>query len=163
MTPRHGRQAAARPLGRQVDLNLLELFEAIHHARNLTAAGVQLGLTQSAVSRGLGRLRQMYGDPLFVRQQRGVLPTPAADALAAPVSEALDILRATLQAPAFDPAHANRTFRIAMSDIGERLFIARLAGYLAQHAPGMVIEAVPPSDGQLQDRLASGEVDMAVS
>lgn len=95
---------AARPLSRQVDLNLLELFETIYRTRNLTAAGSQLGLTQSAVSRALGRLREMYGDALFVRQQRGVAPTPYADSLAAPITSALETLRATLNRLTFDPA-----------------------------------------------------------
>lgn len=79
----------SRPLIRQVDLNLLELFETVYHTRNFTAAGSLLGLTQPAISRGLGRLREMYGDALFVRQQHGVAPTPFADALAAPITSAL--------------------------------------------------------------------------
>lgn len=162
MTPRHAAAAApAKPLNRQLDLNLLELFEVVYRTRNLTAAGAQLGLTQSAVSRGLGRLRETYGDALFVRQQRGVSPTPFADALVAPVVAALDILRGTVRRPTFDPASAARTFRVAMSDIGERLFVGRLMAYAAEHAPGVVIEAVSPSPA-LQDELAAGQVDLAV-
>lgn len=152
----------ARPLNRQVDLNLLELFETVYRTRNLTAAGPLLGLTQPAVSRGLGRLREMYGDALFVRQQRGVTPTPFADALAAPVTSALQTLRSTFVRPTFDPALQARTFRVAMSDVGERIFLPRLAQYLARHAPQVVIEAVSPSQEQLHDGLASGQIDLAV-
>lgn len=152
----------SRLLSRQVDLNLLELFETVYRTRNLTAAGAQLSLTQPAVSRGLGRLREMYGDALFVRQQRGVVPTPFADALVSPVSSALEILRATVNRPTFNPGEEARTFRVAMSDIGERLFLPRLMLHLADVAPNVIIEAVSPSQGELFDGLASGQIDLAV-
>jgi DNA-binding transcriptional LysR family regulator len=153
---------SSRPLSRQLDLNLLELFDTVYRTRNLTAAGDLLGLTQPAVSRGLARLRDMYGDSLFVRQQRGVAPTPFADSLSAPVASALQILRATIQRPTFVLEHEKRTFRIAMSDIGERLFLPRLAAYLTNAAPHVVVDAVSPVQGQLQDGLASGQIDLAV-
>lgn len=152
----------SRLLSRQVDLNLLELFETVYRMRNLTAAGSQLGLSQPAVSRGLGRLREMYGDALFVRQQRGVVPTPFADSLVSPVSSALEILRSTVTRPTFSQSEEARTFRVAMSDIGERLFLPRLMRHLAEVAPQVTIEAVSPSQGELFDGLASGQVDLAV-
>jgi DNA-binding transcriptional LysR family regulator len=152
----------SRPLSRQVDLNLLELFETVYRTRNLTAAGSQLGLTQPAVSRGLGRLREMYGDALFVRQQRGVAPTPFADALAAPVTSALDTLRSTLVPPTFDHAVQPRAFRVALSDVGERIFLPRLTEYLARTAPQLSLEVVSPTEQQLHEGLSSGRIDLAV-
>lgn len=152
----------SRPLTRQLDLNLLELFETVYRTRNLTAAGSQLGLTQPAVSRGLGRLRQMYGDALFVRQQRGVAPTPFADALAAPVNSALETLRSTLVRPTFEPAQQARTFRVAMSDVGERILLPSVMAHLAGNAAQVVIEAVSPGEQQLHEGLASGQIDLAV-
>lgn len=152
----------SRPLSRQVDLNLLELFETVYRTRNLTASGSILGLSQPAVSRGLGRLREAYGDALFVRQQRGVAPTPFADTLVEPVSTALDALRATLSQPTFDPATQARTLRIAMSDVGERIFLPRLIEHVSRTAPQVVIEAVSPADAQLTEGLASGQVDLAI-
>jgi DNA-binding transcriptional LysR family regulator len=152
----------SRLLSRQLDLNLLELFETVYRTRNLTAAGSQLGLTQPAVSRGLGRLREMYGDTLFVRQQRGVVPTPFADSLVSPVSSALEILRATVQRPTFRQDQEARAFRVAMSDIGERLFLPRLMSHLAGVAPNVVVEAVSPNQAELYDGLASGQIDLAV-
>lgn len=152
----------SRLLSRQLDLNLLELFETVYRARNLTAAGSQLGLTQPAVSRGIARLREMYGDILFVRQQRGVVPTPFADALVSPVASALEILRSTVQRPTFRTGEEARTFRIAMSDIGERLFLPRLMSHLAEAAPHVIVEAVSPSSGELHDGLGSGQIDLAV-
>lgn len=152
----------SRTISRQVDLNLLDLFETIYQTRNLTAAGARLGLTQSAVSRSLGRLREMYGDALFVRQQRGVAPTPYADALAHPVTEALNTLRATLLPPSFDHAKQSHTFRIAMSDVGERIFLPKLLDHLTTTAPNVVIEAISASQEQLQEGLNSGQIHLAV-
>jgi DNA-binding transcriptional LysR family regulator len=151
----------SRPLSRQVDLNLLELFDTVYRVRNLTAAGAWLGLSQPAVSRGLARLRETYGDALFVRQQRGVAPTPFADQLAAPVSAALNALRSTLESPAFDPAVQSRTFRLAMSDVGERIFLPRLLNHLSLAAPNVRIDVLSPTQEQLQEGLASGRIDMA--
>jgi DNA-binding transcriptional LysR family regulator len=158
----HQDLAHARPLTRQVDLNLLELFETVYRTRNLTAAGDHLGLTQSAVSRALGRLREMYGDALFVRQQRGVTPTPFADALAAPVSSALETLRGTLVRPHFDHTQEARVFRVAMSDVGERIFLPRLIAHVARIAPRVVIEAVAPGQIPINDGLTAGHIDLAI-
>jgi DNA-binding transcriptional LysR family regulator len=152
----------SRPLSRQLDLNLVELFDAVYRARNLTAAGSELGLTQPAVSRGLAKLRETYGDALFVRQQRGVTPTPFADALAAPIASALQVLRSTIYRPTFVLETEARAFRVAMSDVGERLFLPRLACFLAKEAPNLTVEAVSLHPKELNDALASGQIDLAV-
>ncbi|MFT4226744.1 LysR family transcriptional regulator [Micropruina sp.] len=154
--------ATGKPLTRQVDLNLLELFDTVYRLRNLTAAGQRLGLSQPAVSYGLARLRDMYGDALFVRMQRGVQPTPFAERLADPVAQALEIVRGTFAKVVFEPAEARRTFRIAMSDIGERLFLPYLTTWLAQRAPGVSVETDSPSLDELSEGLASGEIDAAL-
>lgn len=152
----------SRSSARHLDLNLLELFESIWRTRNLTATGERLGLSQPAVSRGLARLREAYGDELFVRRQRGVEPTAFAQALAEPVSAALAIVRRTVEKPRFSPAEDTRRFRIALSDIGERYFLPRLASWLSQHAPGVSIDTVSPSRDELLTGLASGEIDLAI-
>jgi DNA-binding transcriptional LysR family regulator len=99
---------------------------------------------------------------LFVRQQRGVSPTPFADALAAPIASALQVLRSTISRPTFVLETEARAFRVAMSDIGERLFLPRLASYLAKHAPNLTVEAVSLHPKELNDALASGQIDLAV-
>ncbi|MFT3763017.1 MAG: LysR family transcriptional regulator [Pseudoxanthomonas sp.] len=151
-----------KPLSRQVDLNLLELFDVVYKTRNLTVAGHRLGLSQSAVSYGLARLRDMYGDALFVRMQRGVQPTPFADGLVEPVGAALSIVRGTLQRTPFVPGEARRSFRLAMSDIGERIFLPRLSRWLTEHAPGIAIETLSPDLPRLLEGLGSGEIDLAI-
>lgn len=151
-----------RPLSREIDLNLLELFDIVYRTGNLTAAGVRLGLSQPAVSYGLAKLRRIYGDALFVRMRRGVQPTPVAVALAGPVAAAMEIVRGTIKKVEFVPADSRRTFRLAMSDIGERYFLPRLAGRLGAEAPHVVIETLSPLLAELTDGLATGEIDLAV-
>ena len=153
---------ATRPrlLSARIDLGLLELFDCVYRLRNLTAAGAQLGLSQPAVSRGLARLRDAYDDTLFVRQQRGVLPTPFAEHLAEPLAAALAIVRGTVERPTFDPASDRRLFRVAMSDIGERFFLPRLLDRLAKAAPSVSVETVSQSLPDLTTGLSGGDIDL---
>src|SRR5262245_50745111 len=150
----------SRLLAARVDLGLIELFDCVYRLRNLTLAGAQLGLTQPTVSRGLGRLRDAYGDALFVRLQRGVLPTPFADHLAKPLADALALVRGTVERPRFDPSADNRSFRIAMTDIGERFFLPRLIAHMASTAPRVTVEAVSQSLPELKTGLESGDIDL---
>jgi len=150
------------PLSRQIDLNLLELFDVTFRTRNLTKTGVHLGLSQPAVSYGLAKLRKMYCDALFVRMQRGVQPTPVAMQLAGPIAAAMQIVRGTIKKAEFVPSEARRTFRIAMSDIGERDFLPRLAQRLAADAPHVMVETLSPGLAELADGLASGDIDLAI-
>ena len=76
---------------RSVDLNLLPVFEAVYEEQSLSRAAVRLAMTQSAVSHALTRLRALFGDELFVRRPRGVVPTPTADAIYAKLHDALGI------------------------------------------------------------------------
>ena len=95
---------------------LLVLDEALKH-RRLTLVAERLGLTPSAISHALGRLRDVYGDPLFLRRAGGIEPTPVALALAGPVRAALEALAATIgTARGFDPRTAQRVFRVAAFD-----------------------------------------------
>ncbi|WLH26999.1 LysR family transcriptional regulator [Pseudomonas sp. FP215] len=80
----------------QVDLNLLKTFEALHDESSASRAALRLGVTQSAISAGLRRLRELYGDPLFVRTGRGLAPTLRANQLKPVISEALDRCRQSL-------------------------------------------------------------------
>jgi DNA-binding transcriptional LysR family regulator len=146
----------------RLDLNLLALFDMVYRLRNLTAAGAELGLSQPAMSRALGRLRDTYRDPLFVRQQRGVQPTPLADHLAPPVAQALALLRGTAERPGFNPVTTSRRFKLALSDIAERFFLPRLASSLARVAPGASIESVVVDSADLAHELGAGAVDIAV-
>lgn len=122
----------------RLDLNLLRLFEAVMHTGSVSRAAQALGLTQSAASNGLARLRDVLDDPLFVRRPGGVEPTARARELAAPVTEVLARLRAALDgAGPFDPAVATGEVIIGTSDHAELVLGARLVACMAQAAPGL--------------------------
>jgi DNA-binding transcriptional LysR family regulator len=99
---------------------------------------------------------------LFVRQQRGVQPTPLAERLAEPLAAALAIVVGTVDKPRFDPRSAQRLFRVGASDIGERYFLPRLSQHLRRVAPGVVIESLSPDRQELLPSLASGGMDLVV-
>lgn len=147
---------------RRVDLNLLVVFDAVMRARNLSAAGQALGLSQPAMSHALNRLRETFKDPLFVRLPRGLQPTPYAEGVAGAVQQMLELVRGTLDRVGFDPRTASRRLRIAMTDIGEFVFLPRLASRLAALAPGISIESVQIPVDALRDAMAAGEVDLAM-
>jgi DNA-binding transcriptional LysR family regulator len=151
-----------KPITRQVDLNLLELFDTVYRTRNLTSAGTVLGLSQPAMSHALARLRDMYKDPLFVRLPRGLQPTPFADDLAAQVATALQMIRGTLEKVSFDPASVQRTFRIAMTDIGEQVFLPSIVKFLESHARGVKLQTRVTGTSELFGALSSGDLDLAV-
>ncbi len=110
-----------------LDLNLLRVFDAIVTEGSVTVAGERIGLSQPAMSNALSRLRQLFGDPLFVRTPRGMRPTPFAQQLARPVRDALRLIQTALQQQAgFEPASSSNTFRFWMSDIGEMVFLPGL-------------------------------------
>ena len=124
----------------RLDLNLLRVFEALHAERHVTRAGARLGLTQSAVSNALKRLRLVFQDDLFQRTPRGMEPTALARELASPVATALDAVRAALDLNRpFDPARAQETFRIGVSDQAEFVLGPPLVGILGREAPGVTL------------------------
>ena len=102
---------------RQTDLNLLIALNMLLEERNVTRAADRLGLTQSAASRMLGRLRASFDDPLFVRTSRGLTPTKRALDIAGPLRDYLFRLEKLLaEGEAFDPKSAGRRFRSAAMD-----------------------------------------------
>jgi DNA-binding transcriptional LysR family regulator len=147
---------------KDVDLNLLRLFDAVYRTRNVSRAAELLDLTQPAASQGLTRLRALIHDPLFVRSAGGVQPTPKAQRLADPVRQALATLEEAFgETTGFDPAHSSRTFHIHMSDIGEGRFLPELMVALREQAPGVRVETRPLPRGQITEALDAGRIDFA--
>jgi DNA-binding transcriptional LysR family regulator len=145
-----------------IDLNLLRLFDAVYRARSVSRAAESLGLTQPAASHGLGRLRLLLKDALFMRAPGGVAPTPRAERLAAAVQAALALLEEALHEPArFEPQASRKVFRIHMSDIGEGRFLPALMARLGELAPGVRMETLPLAPGEIAPALDSGRVDFA--
>jgi DNA-binding transcriptional LysR family regulator len=147
---------------KDIDLNLLRLFDAVYRTGNVSRAAELLDLTQPAASQGLSRLRTIVQDPLFMRSARGMQPTPKAQRLAAPVREALATLEQALgETVGFEPAGSARTFRIHMSDIGESRFLPELLVVLREHAPNVRIETRPLPRDQITEALDAGHIDFA--
>jgi len=145
---------------RQADLNLLIALDVLLEERNVTRAADRLGLTQSAASRMLGRLRATLDDPLFVRTSRGLTPTQRALDIAGPLREYLAGLeKLLLERDDFDPATARRRFRIAAIDYVQAVLLAPLVAELQIQAPHIAFEIRQPSTESERD-LDAGVLDL---
>ncbi|WP_068875327.1 MULTISPECIES: LysR family transcriptional regulator [unclassified Phenylobacterium] len=122
----------------RADLNLLVLFEAVMEERHVGRAALRLSLSPSAVSHGLGRLRRLLGDPLFIRTPRGVTPTDRAVQLTAPIAEVLAGVRGVLASVApFDPATSRRRFVLGAPDGVSAVIAPPLLARLRSVAPNV--------------------------
>lgn len=120
----------------RTDLNLLVLFEVVLEERHVGRAAGRLNLSPSAVSHGLGRLRRLLNDPLFVRTPKGVVPTDRAKELAAPIMDVLAQVRSVIStAEPFDPATSTRRFTIGAPDGVSAVFLSSLLAELRRVAP----------------------------
>jgi DNA-binding transcriptional LysR family regulator len=145
-----------------MDLNLLKALDALLDESSVTRAAARLGLTQPAMSGMLTRLRESFDDPLFVRAQRGVVPTRRALELAQPVKEVMRGIGALLQPQAFDPGTASLTLSIAATDYALRAVAVPFLSALRRRAPAMRVAVLPIDDGRLQSQLERGEIDLAL-
>jgi DNA-binding transcriptional LysR family regulator len=144
------------------DPKLLRLLDLLHRTRSVTQAAELLGQSQPTVSIWLGRLRKRLDDPLFVRTPAGMQPTPRADALIDPVREALAALqRLSAREAPFDPALAQRAFRICMTDASHVTLLPKLLAHLRVLAPGVQIAAAR-IDEHTAEALQSGQADLAL-
>lgn len=147
----------------RLDQNLLLVFHHLLREKRVSAVATVLGMSQPAVSSALGRLRSSLGDELFLRTQRGMAPTPYALQLAEPVAAALDGLQQALNVRAsFDPTTSQRSFTLAMTDVGEMYFLPVLMDALAGAAPGVTLHVVAVTSASLKDDMASGRTDLAL-
>ena len=128
-----------------IGLNLLRVFDALLEEQSVTRAGARLGLTQSAVSHALTRLRHVFGDPLFVRAPSGMQPTPRALEVGPGVHAALAQLQIAMQPSEFDPATAERRFTLAAGAYGCAILLPELVARLAEKAPGVELTVVQPA------------------
>lgn len=143
-----------------VDLNLLPALEALLRRRNVTQAAADVGLSQPAMSRALGRLRDLIGDRLLVRAAGGLALTPQAERIAARLTPALREVRRVFQEPTFDPASAQRVVRVAGVDTQSILYGPAIMARLAREAPGIDLRFVPMTP-DIAQRTAAGEIDFA--
>jgi DNA-binding transcriptional LysR family regulator len=147
----------------RIDLNLLSLFEVVYRERHVGRAGARLNLSPSAVSHGLGRLRQLFHDPLFVRHPKGAVPTERAEAIAAPIAEILRQVRSVIEgAEPFDPARSRRRFMIGMPDGIASVVLPPLLAKARSAAPQVDIRLRHLVPADAPSALDAREVDVAV-
>ena len=148
---------------RSLDLNLLPVLVSIYEQGSVTAAAQHLGMSQSAVSTALSKLRGKYGDPLFQRVGHGMQATARMRGLIEPLREALSRVDGTLESEAgFNPRTTQHTFTFAMTDLGEMVFMPKIQRRIRQLAPHASVRSVAASAPQIARGLETGEIDLAV-
>lgn len=146
-----------------VDASGWVALDALLETRSVTLAAKQLGITQSAMSHRLHKLRQQLGDPILAGGRAQMVLTPRAEAMGPPLRRALADLRAAIRtAEPFDPSTSARTFTVAANDYGELVALRPLLRRLAAEAPGIAV-VMEPISNNLDERLASGAIDAAVT
>jgi DNA-binding transcriptional LysR family regulator len=148
---------------RRLDLTLLLVFAEAMRTRKLGAVADRLGLTPSGVSHALARLRDIFQDPLFLRQSTGVRPTPRAVAILDDVNAAIAALSRTIEPSDFDPASIRRVFRIAALDFGVTMLAPHLIEMIAKNAPGVQLSFVALHKAEALRSLADGQIDIAIA
>lgn len=147
-----------------VDLNLVIALGALLEERSVSRAAARIGRSQPATSAALARLREMFGDPLLVRDGRGYRLTPRAEGLRAPVARALAALADTFQNPErFDPADARMVIRIAASDYLAAVLMPPLIAALARLAPGIDLRVVAADRRTAVTLLREGRADLSLA
>lgn len=145
-----------------IDLQLLRVLCAIVETRNVSRAGELLAISQPAASYSLGRLREKLNDPLFVKTADGMSPTPRTLTIYREVRRSLDLLDSALSPLGFDPEKSDRNFRLAMSDIGEMVFLPPILRRLRQVAPRIRIEIRQIPLSELPRALDFGDIDFGI-
>lgn len=147
---------------RRIDLNLLLTLHALLAEQHVSRAALRLHRSQPAVSHGLAQLRELFGDPLLVRRGGRLQATARAQALIEPLQQALEQLDGLIARPGFEPAKAQRSFRLAMSDYGARVVLPGLMRVLRDEAPGIDLVVIQGSREAMLGHLFDGEADLAL-
>jgi DNA-binding transcriptional LysR family regulator len=144
------------------DLNLLVALDALLAERSVTRAAARIGITQSAASHALARLRKLTGDELLVRGRDDMVPTIRAEAMRAPLRRALDDITGTLSSPrAFDPKVARLRAFIGASDYAELVLLPGIMARLVREAPGVELRVIVPGQDPASE-LAAGKLDLVI-
>ena len=147
----------------RVDLNLLKYLDVLLREKNVTRAAEQLGITQPAMSNGLKRLRELFGDPILIRTSDGMTATERALELQPQVRQVLAQTELMLTPDeVFRPEQSRRVFRIMTSDYAEATLVPHIVRRLREEAPGIVLDFLTPSDVSYSD-MEQGRVDMAIN
>jgi len=148
---------------RRLDLTLLLVFLGLIRHRKAVSVALELGLTQSAISQALRRLRDVFGDDLFLRRPHGMEPTATARALEAPIADAVNALRGALGASrSFDPAIASGIVRVAALHAEQAVLIPTFFARLRLLAPGLTLSILPTGRSDAVQALKDDRADLAL-
>jgi DNA-binding transcriptional LysR family regulator len=140
----------------------IRLIAELLERRKLSAAAARLGLSQSAASHALARLRARFKDPLFTRSSGGFQPTPYGERLGNAAREALELLVAGVASnPPFDPRTTTRRFTLYANDVGQMVFLPTLIAFLKKEAPNATVRTSPIPLENPGAAIVSGDVDVA--
>ncbi len=151
---------------KNIDLNLLGVFQAVWNQKSISRAAKKVGLSQPAMSAALSRLRESFKDPLFVRSSEGMAPTHRAKEIAEPIHKALDLIRSSLRGDpeaVFQPQGCRREFRVAMSDWMALQVLPPLQKYLRKTAPQTTVTVLDMTPKQMHEALLSSSLDLAIT
>lgn len=147
----------------KIDLNLLVYLDVLLRERNVTRSASLLGITQPAMSNGLRRLRETFGDPLLLRTSEGMMPTERAQSIQPLLRQVLASVEQVIEPiTEFDARSSDRVFRIMTSDYGEATLLPRLLTRLRKEAPDVVLDILTPSDMSFQE-VEQGLVDLVIN
>lgn len=147
----------------ELDLNLLRVLVAIDDKRSVSAAAIQLQRSQPSVSSALGKLRTFFADPLFVRSGNTMQPTPRVVEIMGPVREVLSRIGMEIVAsPSFVPASSQQPIVLALSDVGEVVFLPAILQKLRQVAPATSLRSVSLPADEVANGLEAGTIDLAL-
>lgn len=147
---------------RSVDLNLLVILDALMQERSVRRAAERVGLSQSAMSHALDRLRKVIDDELFVRSASGMEPTPRALQLAGPLRLALQDIRSALAPDRFDPAASRDVVVLAVETYETIVVLPQLVDEIRQEAPGLELSVQSGSVNEILSGIDQGRIDLAI-
>lgn len=147
----------------KIDFNLFVVLRAVYEHGSITRAANALHITQPAVSHALGRLREKFDDPLFVRNGRQVIPTPFCQGIITSVVTSIETLESTLKGKVdFDIGDKPRTVNLGMRDILESIFFPTLVPELALNTPNITVNSRQVTWPELAPALTNKEIDIVI-
>lgn len=148
--------------GNRLNLNLLRVFVKVYETGHVTRAAEELGMSQPAVSAGLGRLAKHYGQPLFRRTKNGIVPTPLADKLIEPIRKGMHVFESGLSVRDDSASYdQKRHFRISLPNLAEPTIFTPVLDQLWREMPGVTVEITPFYEVDVVQELCSGSLDLA--
>jgi DNA-binding transcriptional LysR family regulator len=147
----------------QLDVRLLLAFDALMAELSVTRAAARVGLTQQGMSGQLARMREAFGDPLFVRDGAGISPTPRAETLHPQVQQALTSLQSLAFSPTFDASKLDGVITLAATDYGIQLVLPSLLKILGAEAPRLKLAVRPVNTSTLSADMRERVVDLALA